>query len=82
MFLRDAEKYGLKGPFLGTRRTMDLKDLAGSHRQHDGGRRTFYVRRSSRARSHADMQKYTDTTRSTSPTTSCIVVTFYGMSGA
>ena len=82
VFLRDALKYGLKGPFLGTVGTQDLKDLA----DRAGGPAAlanFYTASFLRqGPDHPDMKQYADLMKKYFPNDRVTALNFYGMSGA
>jgi branched-chain amino acid transport system substrate-binding protein len=82
IFLRDALKYGLKGPFLGTVGTQDLKDLA----DRAGGPAAlanFYTASFLRqGPDHPDMKEYADLMKKYFPNDRVTALNFYGMSGA
>ena len=82
IFLRDALKYGLKGPFLGTVGTTDLKDLA-DRAGNPAALANFYTASFLRqAPDHPDMKEFADLMRKYFPNDRLTSLNFYGMSGA
>ena len=82
IFLRDANKYGLKGPFISTTGTMDLLDLA-ERSGNAAAAKEFYTVSFMRSPIGApDVQKYTDVYKKYFPNDKLQTLSFYGMSGA
>lgn len=82
VFLRDAVKYGLKGPFLGTVATQDIKDVverAGTPAAVENFYTASFLQQ---APEHPDMKKYADLLRKSFPNDRLMALNFYGMSGA
>jgi branched-chain amino acid transport system substrate-binding protein len=82
VFLRDAHKYGLKGPFIGTNSVMDLLDLAERAGNKDALRDTYASAFLAGPIGSAEMQKWTEIYRKHFPNDKVQSLSFYGMSGA
>lgn len=82
VFLRDALKYGLKGPFLGTVGTTDIKDLA-ERAGNPAALANFYTASFlKQGPDHPDMKEFSDLMRKYFPNDRLTSLNFYGMSGA
>ena len=82
VFLRDALKYGLKGPFLGTVGTTDIKDLA-ERAGNPAALADFYTASFlKQGPDHPDMKEFSDLMRKYFPNDRLTSLNFYGMSGA
>jgi len=82
VFLRDAEKYGLKGPFVGTTSVMDLKDLAERAGSPTAVKDVYVTAFLKGPIGTPDLAKYTDVYRKQFPNDKVQSLSFYGMSGA
>lgn len=82
VFLRDARKYGLKGPFIGTNSVMDLLDLAERAGSKEALRDTYASAFLAGPIGSPEMQKWTDIYRKHFPNDKVQSLSFYGMSGA
>ncbi len=82
VFLRDAEKYGLKGPFIGTTSVQDLQDLeqrAGSKTALKDVYVTSFLKGPVDS---ADLGEYAQVFKKHFPNDKLQSLSFYGMSGA
>jgi branched-chain amino acid transport system substrate-binding protein len=82
VFLRDAQKYGLKGPFLGTTSVMDIADLAQRAGSQAALKDTYVGAFLVGGVDSPEMKKYTDIYRKHFPNDKVQSLSFYGMSGA
>lgn len=82
VFLRDAEKYGLKGPFIGTTSVMDLKDLQDRTGSKTATKDVYVTAFLKGPIGSAELQKYTDIYKKHFPNDKLQSLSFYGMSGA
>lgn len=81
VFIRDAEKYGLKGPFLGTSSVQDIQDLADRSGSKVAIKDTYVVSFLKGPVGSKDLGKYTDTYRKYFPNDKLQSLSYYGMSG-
>jgi branched-chain amino acid transport system substrate-binding protein len=82
VFLRDAEKYGLKGPFIGTTSVMDLKDLAERAGSKTALKDVYVTAFLKGPVGSPELAKYTDLYKKQFPSDKLQSLSFYGMSGA
>jgi branched-chain amino acid transport system substrate-binding protein len=82
VFVRDAEKYGLKGPFLGTTSVQDIADLAERSGSKVAIKDVYVVSFLKGPVGSKDLGKFTDTYRKYFPSDKVQSLSFYGMSGA
>jgi len=82
VFLRDAEKYGLKGPFIGTTSVMDLKDLAERAGSKTALKDVYVTAFLKGPVGSPELAKYTDLYKKQFPNDKLQSLSFYGMSGA
>jgi branched-chain amino acid transport system substrate-binding protein len=82
IFLRDANKYGLKGPFISTTGTMDLLDLSERSGNAAAAKEFYTVSFMRSPIGDPDVQKYTDVYKKYFPNDKLQTLSFYGMSGA
>ena len=82
VFLRDAEKYGLKGPFIGTNSVTDLQDLADRAGSKTAVKDVYATSFLKGPIGSPELAKYTDVYRKYFPTDKVQSLSFYGMSGA
>lgn len=82
VFLRDARKYGLNGPFIGTNSVMDLLDLAERAGGLDMVKDTYASAFLAGPIGSPQMQQSTDIFKKYFPNEKLQSLSFYGMSGA
>lgn len=82
VFLRDAKKYGLEGPFVGSNSVMDMHDLANRAGGEDAVADTYVAAFLKDAVDAEAMQPYADLMRKYFPNERLQSVNFYGMLGA
>jgi branched-chain amino acid transport system substrate-binding protein len=82
VFLRDAEKYGLKGPFLGTSSVQDVLDLADRAGSKNAVKDVYVVSFLKGPVGSPELAKYTDIYKKQFPNDKLQSLSFYGMSGA
>ena len=82
VFLRDAEKYQLKGPFIGTTSVQDIQDLAERAGSKTAVNDVYVVSFLRGPVGSKELTQYTDTYRKHFPSDKVQSVSFYGMSGA
>ena len=82
VFLRDAEKYSLKGPFVGTTSVMDLQDLAERAGSKTAIKDVYVTAFLKGPIGTPDLAKYTDVYKKQFPNDKVQSLSFYGMSGA
>jgi len=82
VFLRDAEKYGLKGPFLATTSVMDLNDLAARAGSPTALKDVYTTAFLKAGPGSPDVKKFEDIYRAQFPNDKLQALSFYGMSGA
>jgi branched-chain amino acid transport system substrate-binding protein len=82
VFLRDAEKYGLKGPFIGTTSVQDLADLAERAGSKTAIKDVYATSFLKGPVGSPDLAKYTDIYKKQFPNDKVQSLSFYGMSGA
>jgi branched-chain amino acid transport system substrate-binding protein len=82
VFLRDAEKYGLKGPFIGTTSVMDLKDLQERTGSKTAVKDVYVTAFLKGPIGSPELAKYTDVYKKQFPNDKLQSLSFYGMSGA
>jgi branched-chain amino acid transport system substrate-binding protein len=82
VFLRDAKKFGLAGPFIGTNSVMDLPDLAQRAGDPDTLKDVYVGAFLKGAIESASMKPYADMMQKYFPDTKIQSVNFYGMAGA
>ena len=82
VFARDALKYGLKGPFLGTVSTQDLKDVADRAGSADAVTNFYTASFLQEGTEHPNMKPFADTYKASFPNDRLMALNFYGMSGA
>lgn len=82
VFLRDAEKYGLKGPFVGTTAVMDLKDLQERTGSKTATKDVYVTAFLKGPIGSPELAKYTDIYKKHFPNDKLQSLSFYGMSGA
>jgi len=82
VFLRDAEKYGLKGPFVGTTSVQDIKDLEERAGSKTAVKDVYVTSFLKGPPGSPDLAKYTDIYKKQFPNDKVQSLSFYGMSGA
>lgn len=82
VFLRDAHKYGLDGPFLGTVAVMDLDDLAERAGSPDALEDLYVAAFLREGPKHPDMKEYADMLKASFPDDEVRALNFYGLSSA
>ena len=82
VFLRDAEKYGLKGPFIGTTSVQDLQDLADRAGSKTAIKDVYATSFLKGPVGSPDLAKYADIYKKQFPNDKVQSLSFYGMSGA
>ncbi|UCE32159.1 MAG: ABC transporter substrate-binding protein [Burkholderiales bacterium] len=82
VFLRDSQKYGLSGPFIGTTAVMDLTDLAKRAGSEAALKDTYVGAFLIGPIDSPEMKKYADIYRKHFPDVKVQSLSFYGMSGA
>lgn len=82
VFLRDAEKYGLKGPFIGTTSVQDIADLAERAGSKSAVKDVYVTSFLKGPVGSPELAKYTDLYRKQFPSDKVQSLSFYGMSGA
>jgi branched-chain amino acid transport system substrate-binding protein len=82
VFLRDAEKYGLKGPFVGTTSVQDLQDLAERTGSKTAVKDVYVTSFLKGPVGSPEMAKYTEIYKKQFPNDKLQSLSFYGMSGA
>jgi len=82
VFLRDSEKYGLKGPFVGTTSVQDLQDLAERAGSKTAVKDVYVTSFLKGPVGSPELAKYTDLYKKHFPNDKLQSLSFYGMSGA
>ena len=82
VFLRDAEKYGLKGPFIGTTSVQDLHDLVERTGSKTAVKDVYVTSFLKGPVGSPDLAKYADIYKKQFPNDKVQSLSFYGMSGA
>ncbi len=82
VFLRDAEKYSLKGPFVGTTSVQDLQDLAERAGSKTAVKDVYVTSFLKGPVGSPELAKYTELYKKQFPNDKLQSLSFYGMSGA
>ncbi len=82
VFLRDAQKYGLKGPYLGTNAVMDILDLAERAGSKEAVKDVYVSAFLRGPIGSKELASYTELYRKHFPNDKVQSLSFYGMSGA
>lgn len=82
VFMRDARKYGLRGPFIATSSVMDMLDLAKRAGGLDAVQNVYVASFLAEPPGSPGIKKYEDIYRKYFPKDKIQTLTFYGMSGA